>query len=319
MSTFAAESHRSSSNGAGHESHAAAVFVARSEDQPTVTEETSGSEIGIGSLFLEFQPITLEATNQSASMLKRLEQKYVLDIGSLKTFLANLRDKFAVLQIDGKTVFEYSSCYFDDQLKSYYDHLQGKRLRFKIRTRCYVDSGATFFEVKLKDKRGATNKKRISVPEFAPFTLNQENKIMLHEFFRQLYKKEFSHNLHPSLFVNYKRITLVSLFERERITIDFGLNFKPVVGAPTQLSDDFIIVETKSSNGKGVGDRVLKKQGIRSIKNCSKYCIGVIFSGYVERYNSFRPVIRLANERVVNGPSPRNATGADPRTHGGSG
>ena len=157
------------------------------------------------------------------------------------------------------------------------------------------------------------------MPEFAQATLNEENKNMLHEFFRQLYKKEFSHNLHPSLFVNYKRITLVSLAGRERITIDFGLNFKPVVGAPTQLSDDFIIVETKSSNGKGVADGVMKKLGIRSIKNCSKYCIGAILSGYVERYNLFRPVIRLVNDRVVNGPSPRNATGADPRNHGGLG
>ena len=325
MIPVAAESHKSSSiglnsNGAGRKSQSAGIAVARSKDQRGGTGETSASDYPIESLIHDFQPITLEATNQAARMLKRQENKYVLDIGGLKTFLVDLRDTFAILEIGGKKVFGYSSCYFDDQLKSYYDHLQGKRLRFKIRTRCYVDTGTTFFEVKLKDKRGATNKKRISVAEFAPLTLNEENKNMLYEFYLKLYNKNFSFNLRPSILVNFKRITLVSLVGGERTTIDYGLSFKPIGGSPIQLSDDFIIVETKSSKGKGVADGVLKQQGIRSIKYCSKYCIGAILSGSVERYNVFRPVIRLVNKRVVNGPSPGNATGAavDPRTDGGS-
>ncbi len=152
MSTFAAESQRWSSNGSssggpGNESHAAGVIVLRSKDQGVGTGETSRSENAIESLLHDFQPISLEATNQSARLLKRQDNKYVVDIGRLKTILARLRDQFAVLEIDGKRVFAYSSCYFDDQLKSYYDHLLGKRLMFKIRTRCYVDSGDSFFEV----------------------------------------------------------------------------------------------------------------------------------------------------------------------------
>ena len=71
MNIFAAESlgkslNGSFSNGAGRESHAAELIVARSKDQGVETGEPSWSENAIGSLTLDFQPTTLEATNQSA-------------------------------------------------------------------------------------------------------------------------------------------------------------------------------------------------------------------------------------------------------------
>ena len=78
-----------------------------------------------------------------------------------------------------------------------------------------------FFEVKLKDGRGATNKKRISTFDFDTPSLNEKNKEMLNRFFLKQYKKEFCYDLRPSIMVHYKRFTLVSLAGGERMTVDY--------------------------------------------------------------------------------------------------
>lgn len=268
------------------------------DDGDRAVAEPAASEGRFGPLLRTFRPISLQETIDTAAMLQRQENKYVLDAVQLAAFLEDLRHRFAVLEIDGRRVFSYSSCYFDDDHKCYYDHLQGKRLRFKARTRRYVDTGDIYFEVKLKDKRGATNKQRIATDEFRPAILDEESKRLIHEAYGALYRKEFAHDLHPSVVVNYKRVTLVAGTGGERMTIDFCLEFKSDDREPIEIGDNFIIVETKSANGRGIADNVLKEHGIRSIRYCSKYCIGEILLGRVQRYNAFRRVIRIVLDRI---------------------
>ncbi|MFC7744428.1 hypothetical protein ACFQXA_31035 [Nocardiopsis composta] len=55
----------------------------------------------------------------------------------------------------------------------YRQHVQGRRRRFKARTRGYLDSGTASFEVKMEGARSATVKERTAHPvdrldEFTP-------------------------------------------------------------------------------------------------------------------------------------------------------
>jgi hypothetical protein len=58
-----------------------------------------------------------------------------------------------------------------------------------------------------------------------------------------------------------------------------------------------VIVETKSVNGRGVADYALKKHHIRRAKGCSKYCLGLILTGEVQKYNNFRKTVSILKGR----------------------
>jgi len=265
----------------------------RTNEKPDFTNGT------LEALIQDFAPISLEDTNKSARMLKRVDNKYVLRREELQNLFVALQDRFAILEIDGVKEFRYSSCYFDDNFKSYYEHHQGRRLRYKIRARHYIDSGEMYFEVKLKDKRGQTNKERIRCETFSSSKPSEKSLSMLKKFYHRMYNREFLPDIKPALIVNCKRVTLVSLSGGERLTIDYCLNFDPMTGPSVSIGNDFIIVETKSADGKGIADVQLKKFGIRQAKKLSKYCIGAILTGQVTKYNNFRMTLKRVLENVV--------------------
>ncbi len=74
------------------------------------------------------------------------------------------------------------------------------------------------------------------------------------------------------------------------MTIDSGLCFK--AGAVTRsVGDDLFIVETKSANGNGLADKILRHWHQHPTKQCSKYCVGMSMTGAVTKYNRFRPAL----------------------------
>lgn len=245
-----------------------------------------------------FGSISLEDTNKSASMLKRIDNKYVVGQKQLLSVLDVLRDDFRILRIDGRGIFSYESCYFDDNYQCFNEHRQGRRHRFKVRTRLYVESNKAFFEIKMKGKRGQTEKSREACDHFSSFVLNDGEQLMLRELYENGYGKAFRYRMVPALHVSYQRFTLVSASGRERITVDLNLGFETPSGKHAQVGDDFIIIETKTADGRGKSDRALKRQHIRTADGCSKYCVGMVLTGEVRKYNKFRAIVRKAQSRM---------------------
>lgn len=261
-------------------------------------EAAAAGDRSVGAILETLDPISLEATNASSGMLKRSESKYVMTDAQLRKVLIELRDRFAVLTIDRRRIFDYRSCYFDDALRLFHDHQQRRRLRVKVRTREYLDTGDIFFEIKLKERRGATNKKRQPSAVFGPTQIDGENLAMLRRYYKELYDKEFTLTLRPSLIVEYRRFTLVSKAGGERATIDSYVRFRAPGGPVVQVGDDFVIVETKSG-GRSIADRVIRDEHIRKASMCSKYCIGVVLTGLSTKYNNFRPMVRRVRDKIV--------------------
>jgi VTC domain len=92
--------------------------------------------------FLEhFAPITLIELNKKAAMLERMEQKYILSKKDLSELAIPLAASFDILEIDHIRDFLYETVYFDTiDHRCFREHQQGKRIRFKARTRKYVDA-----------------------------------------------------------------------------------------------------------------------------------------------------------------------------------
>jgi len=239
-----------------------------------------------------FAPIGLAALNAKAGMLERIDNKYVVDSAVLRQAVHELSRQFDILEIGGKRAFAYETCYFDDAgLRSYFDHHQGRRKRIKVRTRRYLDAGLCFLEIKLKDMRGRTVKKRLAYDTEKYGTLDECALSHIRETYRGFYQEDFPHQLSKTLEMCYVRITLVAKEGRERMTIDNGLCF--FAGLSTlPVGGEVFIVEAKSANGNGVADRILRRLHQHPTKHCSKYCAGTALLATGTKHNKFRPVLR---------------------------
>lgn len=253
----------------------------------------------VEALLGSFQPISLEELDETAKLLKRIDNKYLIHAETLPAILEMLSEHYRILEIDDTKVFSYRSCYFDDAFNMYHEHHRGIRNRVKVRRRQYIEADKVYFEVKLKGKRNSTNKIRVRCQDDLESALSEENRAILEAFYRETYNKAFPYDLNPSLIVGFKRISLASIHGGERVTIDFDLHFESGDGETYGLGEQFVIVETKSDKGRGQSDKILKANGIRRAKRCSKYCLGAILSGSVKKYNNFRPIMRLIRDRAA--------------------
>lgn len=231
---------------------------------------------------------SLAELNDRAPLLDRQENKYLVSSGSFRSILADLRDGFDVLAIDETSVFTYETTYYDtDDLLAYRQHAQDKRRRLKVRSRCYLDSGECFFEVKLKGPRGRTIKERISYDDQLHGSVDLRAIRFVDGCVQRAYGRAFAHRLSPQLTMQFRRVTLVSRGSAERVTADFDLQFAEPGGATVIAPSDAVVIEVKSEHGHGEADRAIRRIGVRPTR-CSKYCIGLNLVRGDLRYNSFK-------------------------------
>jgi len=243
-------------------------------------------------LLHSFAPISLSDLNTKAEMMQRIDNKYVVSREGLARIVPALAQQFDILDIDDRRAFTYDTRYFDDaQCSAYYEHHQGLRKGFKVRTRSYVDAGLCYLEVKVKAARGMTMKNRIGHDPAASGMLDAVAWDYIHDTYSTHYRKAFRYALQWTLDIRYKRITLVAKDGGERMTIDTDLVFTSA-DRSLRAGRDMFIIETKSALGRGVADLLLRQVHERPMKKCSKYCLGVASLGMVTRANLFLPTLR---------------------------
>ncbi len=215
-------------------------------------------------------PVSLDEVMEVAGLQTRLEKKYLLTPEEFVA-LADELEGFRVLQIDGQRLFGYESAYFDSpDLELFRAHRQGRRLRYKVRTRTYLDSGESLFEVKLKGGRGQTVKLRL------PYKFEDRSRITgeAQDFLEDALLDNYHvrpPKLVPSLTTRYSRATFVDLTDGARLTCDIDLAC--TAQDDTKQGPDLILVESKST-GSGRADDILAGMGVRPV-SVSKYCIGI--------------------------------------------
>lgn len=222
-----------------------------------------------------------------AGLQTRVEKKYLL---TPETFvaLAGALEGFRALQIDGQRLFGYESAYFDSpDLALFRAHRQGRRLRYKVRTRTYTDSGESLFEVKLKGGRGQTVKLRL------PYEFQDRGRITVvaQEFLEAALLDNYDVHppeLVPSLTTHYTRATFVDVADGARLTCDIDLAC--TAQSETKPGPDLILVESKSTGG-GRADDILASMGVRPV-NVSKYCIGIALTNPDLPANKWNTMLR---------------------------
>ncbi len=254
---------------------------------------TTSTRQHLDSFISYFQPISLAELNTKARMLERLENKYILSREDLYTSLDALLEEFDILEIDGLRDFTYETIYFDstDHI-CYTDHHRNKRLRFKVRTRKYIDADTSYLEMKLESRGNRLIKKRYNCGNIYHGIMTDEAKIFVQKEYLHHYKKEFPYSLVPSLMMSYQRITLVAKVGGERLTIDHDIHMSRADGSQSNaVPSDCIIIEVKSRHGHGIADAIFRRHNRRPLP-CSKFCLGTIMNGHAHRVNLFLPILK---------------------------
>jgi VTC domain len=215
---------------------------------------------------------TLAEVTERAALQSRVDHKYLVPLDRFAELVARLPGTWAALEIDGRRGFAYESVYFDTpDLLTYRQHLQGRRRRYKVRTRAYLDSGDGTFEVKLKGHRDQTIKARLPYPVADRAHLTTPARAFLASQLERAYGVA-APQLGPVVTTTYRRSTLVDLTNGARLTCDVDLVFTGN-GRVARGPSGYVLVETKSRAG-GDADRVLRSLGVRPSR-MSKYCLAV--------------------------------------------
>ena len=208
----------------------------------------------------------------AAELQTRVDRKYLLTPETFTDLVADLRPSHRVLEIGGLRAFRYESVYFDTaDLDSYLGAARGRRRKFKVRTRTYLDSEACLLEVKREGGREETVKERIEHPVDGRDTLDAAGRSFIEE--RVPLSGGGAETLEPTLTTTYHRMTLVDLASGSRLTCDAGLVLTDPAGRSRGM-EDRVLVETKASGAAGEADRLLWRRGLRPVR-ISKYAVGM--------------------------------------------
>ena len=252
--------------------------------------------IPFGPVLEQLRPITLEEMD-SIKLMNRIDSKYLT---SEKVLLGVLSDAAAagyrVLVTEGERISPYDSIYFDTAgLKMFYDHHNRRLVRQKVRTRSYVNSGLSFLEIKRKNNKGRTKKKRTRIPvaEMKDFRSDADACTYLaeHSWFQ-------AGDLTPSVETLFHRITLVNPAKTERLTIDTQLSFKNFrTGKDISLQDAVIIELKQDGRAYSQMKSILLDHRVKPVR-VSKYCIALTLTDPQAKTGRFKVKVRTLEKTI---------------------
>lgn len=242
-----------------------------------------------------FLPVSLEEMN-GIRLMNRTDTKFVTSQDKLASILQLASSEYRVQEVDGERVIAYRTVYLDTPQKDMYlAHQNGRRVREKIRVRTYVTSELTFLEVKNKDNKGRTDKKRIRVESVRSLQIDGA------EEFLKKYAWYSLSELKPLLENNFRRITLVNKAMTERLTIDTDVCFRNLQTAEKAVLNGLIIIELKRDGRTFSPIReVLRNLHIKPV-GISKYCVGMVLTSHTIKYNRFKQKMRTVGRIQGNG------------------
>ena len=241
-----------------------------------------------------FQPITLKEMD-GVSLMNRTDTKFVFEASLLPEILKEANTFYKILEISNRRYADYKTDYFDSlDYGLYNNHHNSKLNRYKIRYREYIGSDLSFLEVKFKNNKGKTLKSRINSWVNSKNISDSDN-----DFLREKTPYDREKLMHI-LTNNFSRITLVSKTDKERLTIDFSLQFLKE-GKLKQLGN-LAIAEVKQENVNRDSEimSILKNNQIREA-SFSKYATGAALLNPDLKYNKFKKNFLYLNKIHKNG------------------
>lgn len=277
-----------------------------------------------------YSPISLDEM-ESVKLMNRVDTKYVCHERQLPAILAAAKEDYRVQEVAGKRIATYDTVYYDtEELEMYMRHHDQQLTRRKVRIRTYLDTGAEYLEVKKKNNRGRTKKKRIEIvgdlgcadssPSATDLPKGRLTPCPMHgitvatglcpapvnaqlEKIEQFVSKHTPYEwekLRATERTAFERITLVNKEKTERLTMDFHLRFEAMVGQQSADLGPIVIIELKRDGlMPSKMQHILRDMRIFPMK-ISKYCIGVAMTIPQVKHNRFKEKLVKLNKLKAN-------------------
>lgn len=242
---------------------------------------------------LSFNKVTL-ADLDKVKLMNRTDHKFCLHISQLPAVLEAIRADYSLLEIQGESIFNYDNTYFDTpDNQMFLSHQNGKSNRYKIRVRKYVESDLIFLEIKFKNNKGRTIKKRVEKQDFdSAFTTGDLD-------FLENASPYSGIQIEPKIRSYFNRFTLVDYQFSERVTVDFLAGFQ---NQENEIRlNNLVIIEVKQCkfNNQALITKVLQDKKIRQ-QGFSKYCIGRALLEEKIKKNNFKPLLLKIRKEYYN-------------------
>ena len=212
-----------------------------------------------------FEKITLSEMD-NVKLMSRTDTKFAFNISRLPKVLEKLSKFYRIMEIDGERLHHYKSLYFDTEERKFYTEHHNRRVnRNKIRFREYVGSALTFLEIKLKNNKGKTIKKRIKVDLISEKITKKQQ-----EYIDKIIGCPIK--VSAKQWINFSRVTFVHKTKKERLTMDVNLTFN----TNEEKGDlkNIVIAEVKQERMSRSSDfiKIVKEMRILPFR-LSKYCM----------------------------------------------
>lgn len=252
----------------------------------------------------QFGSITLDEMS-GIKLMNRTDTKFVTTEPVLCELLRLAQRDYYAQDIDGERIARYFTAYFDTaDNEMYIMHQNGHVNRQKVRIRSYVDSHLDFLEVKTKNNRGRTKKKRITMQAFdannpavdIAFRQQDQQFTEYDRFLRQHLFVTTPEQLSEQLLNRFNRITLVNRARTERLTIDTGLKFRNLRTKQQCDLTGLAIIELKRDGLQPSPILDLLIQLRIKPSGFSKYCMGQALTDPTLKRNRFKERLRMVEK-----------------------
>ncbi len=221
----------------------------------------------------------------SAALLDRVDAKFIVHRTLLAQVLQRCAHVYYALELNGNRHGRYQTTYYDSaDLAMYRAHLTGRAVRRKLRVRSYLDTGASFLEIKARDNRGRTRKSRVVVRN------HHDAMEAFSELPAALIEGLDRAALVPVLSTNFSRVALVDPIRAERLTIDTGITF--LSDSDLRVFPSLVCIEVKQAlRGHSPALEALYALRLRPTR-FSKYCVAVACLVPGVPTHRFKPVLQ---------------------------
>ena len=243
-------------------------------------------------LLQQFSAITLEEMS-GIKLMNRTDTKFITTMARLEELLVKAQSQYFIQETNGERNMPYFTRYFDTpDCDMYVSHQNGKKTRQKVRVRSYENSALAFIEVKNKNNRGRTKKKRISL----------EDKDCPFESYVNFLSEHLAYNpeiLLPQIENSFNRITLVNKHKTERLNIDTLLRLNNKVTGNNMLLDKLVIIELKRDGNEYSPIRDIMRDMRIMPQGFSKYCMGMTLTNESLKRNRFKERLMLLEKMQI--------------------
>lgn len=244
-----------------------------------------------------FKPISLEQM-QSVKLMNRIDTKFLASIEQLDDMLNRLKSNYYVQLTAQQPLAHYRTLYYDTpDAAMYLAHHDRKLTRQKLRARIYCNTLDAFCEIKNKNNKLRTKKKRVPLP------ISDFDKMLENSEIRDFVAPKLNYdprNLSPHVENEFDRITLVNYDKTERLTIDSRISFRNHRTGKSASLPQLVVIELKQDgNVPSFFKRVIRDLRIKP-KRISKYCLGTTLTNPDIKQNRFKQKLRYIRKLVGN-------------------